>query len=237
MQIVLTCPLCDSERSQEYPFESTPYRICLDCDFVYQSPRMTDTQLQSFYGTDEYRKTRPAAYESTNIDEIPRARRVASWITTGKTHLDVGCARGYLLQFTRERGFVVAGVEPNPSYTFEDIPTVRRIENIDGEWDNITCIHVLEHVADVSGMASGMINLLAPGGTLIVEVPGEKSADGALSSAHLSYFKPHVLKRLFGSLRLVREMELPYTIMFFTKDVADAEGVEIMTNEMEVAII
>ena len=219
MQIVKACPLCDSERSQPHPFDKASYLLCLDCDFVYQSPRMTDDEIDVFYGTDDYRKTRMEAFLANNIDEVPRARRVSGWITQGKTHLDVGCARGHLLQITKQKGYRVMGVEPNPDYTLKDIPTVRSIEEVDGSWDNITCIHVLEHVVDVKGMVSRMIKLLAPGGLLIVEVPGEQSKGGALSAAHLSYFKPHVLKRLFSELTLIHELELPYTLMFFTKEI------------------
>ena len=212
------CPMCGSTNSEVYPSDRFSFKTCLDCDMVYQSPRMDDAEIDMFYSTNDYRKTRAEAFAKNNIDEMPRARRVASWINGVGRFLDVGCARGYLVKFMLLKGWDALGVEPNPDYPFPELPTVRSLDEVTGEWDVITCIHVLEHVSDFKGMADKMVKLLKPGGLLIVEVPGIKSKGVPISTAHLSYFKPHVMKRLFGSLKVVHELELSYSIHFFTKE-------------------
>jgi len=222
MQIILTCPLCGSEAFNVYPHQLV-FHTCKDCGLVYMAERPTDDEVWDFYHSEAYYQQRLAAIEEhgRNASHEPRAARVSAWICDGKSHLDVGCAEGYLLRFTKAKGFDVMGVEPYPGYTFDDIPTVRSIDDVEGQWDNITCIHVLEHVSDFKHMAHRMVELLEPGGFLIIEVPGIK-AGTVVSAEHLYYYPPSVIKGLFSELTLLREFELPNTIFFFTKDVADA---------------
>ena len=95
---ITQCPLCGSENREPYPSDRFSFWTCLACDMVYQSPRMTDDELTVFYGTNDYRKIRPKAFKMDNADGEPRARRVAHWIRGNGKFLDVGCAKGYLLQ-------------------------------------------------------------------------------------------------------------------------------------------
>ena len=216
------CPYCNYKEYSTFTEDGIIFHECLTCGLVYMYLRPFDHDVWDFYHSDKYYKQRleAIAEHGRNASHEPRAARVAAWITQGKNHLDVGCAEGYLLRMTRAKGFDVLGVEPYPGYTFTDIPTVRKISQVQADfgWDNITCIHVLEHVADFKHLVGRMSRLLAPKGQLIIEVPGKKGGK-VVSAEHLYYYPPTVIKELFISrgLKLVKEFEAPHQVFFFRK--------------------
>lgn len=123
---------------------------------------------------------------------------------------------GYLLQFYRDRGIPVLGVEPaeNIARFAQDergIPTLteffsttcaRRIEQEYGTARVIHAHNVLAHVADLNGFVQAMANLLRPDGLLVVEVPHlqrllEKAEFDTIYHEHLCYFSLTSLCPLF----------------------------------------
>jgi SAM-dependent methyltransferase len=73
-----------------------------------------------------------------------------------------------------------------------------------GRFDVVTAFHVLEHVPDPVAMLRRMLQWLAPGGVLIVEVPNAGGLGAALFGKawaglelprHLSHFSPDTLTR------------------------------------------
>lgn len=99
----------------------------------------------------------------------------------GNTLLEIGCAPGSLLRVARERGFDAIGVEPNKEYVetianhsscvvlHGEFPVISKLVN----WtvDSIVALDVLEHVKDPEAFVSAALNLLNPGGRLILMVP------------------------------------------------------------------
>ena len=59
-ETVKSCPLCGSDKSAHFDRRrvheiEVVNRICEGCGFVYQSPRMTEAELNEFYAA-EYRR-------------------------------------------------------------------------------------------------------------------------------------------------------------------------------------
>jgi len=233
---VNVCPLCGSEirtllKQILHPYIMTTgwlvdapiaivatYHTCSECGLVYESPRPDNESIDAMYGTQQYRGILGIETETMDSDEFERSQRIADLIVDGTTHLDIGCSRGYMLQITQDRGYCILGVEPNPAYPVEGIETVRTLDEVEGKWDVITCIHVLEHVVDFKGMADKMVELLADNGTLILEVPGEGSRGGPLGMVHLYWYKRPVIERIFESLELIKTDRTPHDLYIFRKD-------------------
>ena len=101
----------------------------------------------------------------------------------GKRVLDMGCGAGLLAEPLARMGGSVTGVDA----AVENIAVARdhaaqsglvidyragEIDAVAGEqFDLITCLEVVEHVADPANFVAGLASLLAPGGLLILSTP------------------------------------------------------------------
>jgi 2-polyprenyl-6-hydroxyphenyl methylase/3-demethylubiquinone-9 3-methyltransferase len=100
----------------------------------------------------------------------------------GKTALDVGCGAGLLAEPLARLGARVTGIDATP----EVIAVARQhaaaiglevdyragdVQQLDGRFDLITCMEVIEHVADAAAFVRALAVRLAPGGLLIMSTP------------------------------------------------------------------
>ena len=100
----------------------------------------------------------------------------------GKRALDVGCGAGLLAEPLARLGAHVTGIDATP-----EVIVVARdhaaavgleidyrqgdVQTLDGQYDLITCLEVIEHVADPAAFLKALAARLAPGGLLILSTP------------------------------------------------------------------
>src|SRR5260370_36503579 len=138
----------------------------------------------------------------------------ARWIGTGR-YLDVGCGSGAALAVAQALGWRIAGIEMNEAAAaiarrFTDelhVGDVLTAPFTSARFDVVTAFHVLEHVPDPIAVARRMLEWLAPGGPLIVEVTnavglGASLLGGAWAGRegprHPSPFSPATLEAALG---------------------------------------
>ena len=100
----------------------------------------------------------------------------------GKSALDVGCGAGLLAEPLARLGARVTGIDATP----EVIAVAREhaagqgldvdyrvgdLQQLDGQFDLVTCLEVIEHVADPAAFVKALAARLAPGGLLILSTP------------------------------------------------------------------
>src|SRR3982751_2130414 len=100
----------------------------------------------------------------------------------GKTALDVGCGAGLLAEPLARLGANVKGIDAAP----EVIAVAREhsaaqglsidyrngdVQELEGQFDLITCMEVIEHVADPAAFVNALARRLALGGLLIMSTP------------------------------------------------------------------
>jgi 2-polyprenyl-3-methyl-5-hydroxy-6-metoxy-1,4-benzoquinol methylase len=179
------------------------------------NPRPTQAELDAFYQGDEYHRTRPGSpIHIIDASERRRAKRIIKEIKGGRTFLDVGCARGALLQEAMFQGYNIMGVEINPDWPMPGMPVAHSLDEIDMTYEVIACIHTLEHVIDFMGLAKALKKRLAPGGQIIIEVPSRQSA-GHFNDCHLYLLPASVLRELFAPLTCKVEKLTPHLFMRF----------------------
>jgi SAM-dependent methyltransferase len=176
----------------------TRYFVCQNCHVIFQSPRMTGSQLDKFYGEGYYRRTLNLTDEDLDKDELYRAKTDAEIIKKHvggvNSHLDVGCGRGYLLDEIGAK--IKVGVEPDVDrLKNKSIKLYSKVSDVPGRsFDLITAIHVLEHESDPLNFLKKIVELVNEAGHIIIEVPTWKSPGGPLRLAHLYHFEPDVLR-------------------------------------------
>ncbi|MBV9527490.1 bifunctional 2-polyprenyl-6-hydroxyphenol methylase/3-demethylubiquinol 3-O-methyltransferase UbiG [Sphingomonas sp.] len=100
----------------------------------------------------------------------------------GKTALDVGCGAGLLAEPLARLGAKVTAIDAAP----EVIAVARNhaaagglqidyragdVQQLDGRFDLITCMEVIEHVADPAAFVAALAKRLAPAGLLVMSTP------------------------------------------------------------------
>ncbi|MDN3647187.1 bifunctional 2-polyprenyl-6-hydroxyphenol methylase/3-demethylubiquinol 3-O-methyltransferase UbiG [Pontixanthobacter aestiaquae] len=110
----------------------------------------------------------------------------------GKTALDVGCGAGLLCEPLARMGAAVTGVDAAPEnaqaaalHAEGSGLDIRYIageigqQNI-GQFDLVTCLEVIEHVADKQAFLGNLTAKLAPGGLMILSTPNRTAASRIL---------------------------------------------------------
>jgi 2-polyprenyl-6-hydroxyphenyl methylase/3-demethylubiquinone-9 3-methyltransferase len=106
---------------------------------------------------------------------------------TGKRALDIGCGAGLLAEPLARLGAQVTGIDAAP----ENIEAAKAhaaqtglaieyraggIEAASGLYDLVTCMEVVEHVAEPAAFVRGIADALAPDGLLVMSTPNRTAA-------------------------------------------------------------
>jgi 2-polyprenyl-6-hydroxyphenyl methylase/3-demethylubiquinone-9 3-methyltransferase len=121
-------------------------------------------------------------YIRDQIDQHWQSDECARTPLKGKTALDVGCGAGLLTEPLARLGAAVTGIDASP-----DVIAVARkhatamgleidyrvgdVQTLEGQFDLITCMEVIEHVAEPEPFVRALAKRLLPDGLLIMSTP------------------------------------------------------------------
>jgi 2-polyprenyl-6-hydroxyphenyl methylase/3-demethylubiquinone-9 3-methyltransferase len=121
-------------------------------------------------------------YVRDQIDQHWQGDECSRTPLEGKTALDVGCGGGLLTEALARLGAKVTGVDASPA-----VISVARshaaaagldidyragdVQELQGQFDLITCMEVVEHVADPAAFVKALAKRLAPDGLLLMSTP------------------------------------------------------------------
>jgi 2-polyprenyl-6-hydroxyphenyl methylase/3-demethylubiquinone-9 3-methyltransferase len=103
-----------------------------------------------------------------------------------KTALDVGCGAGLLAEPLARLGAKLTAIDASPelievareharAMAIEIDYRAAAVEEIEGQFDLITCMEVIEHVADPAAFMTALAKRLAPDGLLFLSTPNQTS--------------------------------------------------------------
>ncbi|HVF84072.1 MAG TPA: bifunctional 2-polyprenyl-6-hydroxyphenol methylase/3-demethylubiquinol 3-O-methyltransferase UbiG [Sphingomicrobium sp.] len=121
-------------------------------------------------------------YIRDRIDQHWQSDERALRPLSGRTALDVGCGAGLLCEPLARLGATVTGVDAAPALAAaardhaagQGLPITYRacgVEELDGRFDLVTALEVIEHVASPAAFLRSLADRLAPGGLLILSTP------------------------------------------------------------------
>jgi SAM-dependent methyltransferase len=206
------------------PFYPLRALVCAQCFLVQLEEYESPSHIFSDY----------AYFSSYSSSWLEHSRRYVEAMIErfgfdGSSHVvEIASNDGYLLQYFKERGVPVLGVEPaaNVAEVAEDrgIPTVveffgretaARLAG-DRQADLLLGNNVLAHVPDLNDFVGGMKTLLAPGGVLTMEFPHlmrliDENQWDTIYHEHFSYISFTTAARVFAAhgLRLFDVEEIP----------------------------
>ncbi|HEY8591925.1 MAG TPA: bifunctional 2-polyprenyl-6-hydroxyphenol methylase/3-demethylubiquinol 3-O-methyltransferase UbiG [Sphingomicrobium sp.] len=121
-------------------------------------------------------------YIRDRIDQHWQSDECSRTPLAGKSALDVGCGAGILAEPLARMGATVTGIDASA----ELIGAARAhaemvglaidyragdVLDLEGKFDLVTCLEVIEHVADPAAFVRSLAARLAPGGLLIMSTP------------------------------------------------------------------
>jgi 2-polyprenyl-3-methyl-5-hydroxy-6-metoxy-1,4-benzoquinol methylase len=214
---VIDCPSCGGgSHTVLFVKRGFPIVRCDDCALVFANPQVDESLV-----LDEYREggsndlwvdvlTSPRQLELDRekfaeiLDELEPYRGDA-------TILDVGTSIGLFLRLAHDRGWTGLGTEFGKralAYARDELAldvVETPIEELDGQYDAVTVLSVLEHVNRPKEFLRHVRRLLKPGGVTYLIVPNVDSLacrvlheDAATFDGrnHLLYFSPRTLRDL-----------------------------------------
>jgi 2-polyprenyl-6-hydroxyphenyl methylase/3-demethylubiquinone-9 3-methyltransferase len=121
-------------------------------------------------------------YIRDRIDQHWQSDECSRMPLVGKSALDVGCGAGLLAEPLARMGAQVTGMDAAAELIaaarahaeIMGLPIDYRagdLFDLEGQFDLITCMEVIEHVADPSAFVISLSRRLAPGGLLIMSTP------------------------------------------------------------------
>jgi SAM-dependent methyltransferase len=201
---------------------------CETCATVYVSPRPSAAAMAEYYRSTYRKHYGGVSYPNAQGKGVAPGQpgfdeALLSWhqkqagnaltllpLREGATVLEVGCRHGKTLNLMQaQRPLRAFGIEPGEEEAEQarqagiDCFTGALEDFAPGEqrFDHVQWFHVLEHVHDPLGALLKLRALLAPGGTLLVEVPNVYQPYGLLEenffqNVHLVSYSPNTLPAL-----------------------------------------
>jgi len=159
---------------------------------VVTSPRPTEAEAYKYYQSENYishSNTRKGiinkVYAAVRNYSIKKKEDLLREFTQGRRLLDHGCGTGEFLNYCKQNGWDVTGLEPgddarNLAIANYGLPVIKETEiNLleEKRFDAITLWHVLEHVYPLNERVAKLKSLLKDDGVLIVAVPNHNTAE------------------------------------------------------------
>lgn len=243
------CLVCGSEqlpinlKLKDHSISKEDFELvkCGNCNFVFTQNIPSQEEIGPYYVSEDY-----ISHSDTKKGLINSLyHTVRAWMLKSKKGLvkkyapsgkllDVGCGTGYFLNFMKNSGFDVLGVEPDENARELGVknfglevysPEKLLNEGIDQKFGAITMWHVLEHVHEPDLYFQTYRKLLEDKGVLVIAVPNCSSYDARHYKdywaaydvpRHLWHFTPETIKKLGekNGFELIAKKRLPFDAFY-----------------------
>ncbi|MEO5345492.1 MAG: class I SAM-dependent methyltransferase [Magnetococcus sp. YQC-9] len=218
----MNCPLCHGrDATFRVQAREAPVHECQVCGVLFLHPMPDEERLQTIYQAHYYASWGgetwdKAVREQKKLNFRTHLQRIRPLITSKGRLLDVGAARGELVETALELDFDAYGVERSSHGAAQakkqlgtDRVLAARIEDAElgtQPFDVITLFDLIEHVTEPDRVLTRVVDHLAPGGVLYLVTPDSASISLRLMGRYWWHYKPEHLF-YFNRTNLVRLLE------------------------------
>ena len=243
------CPVCNATQFEDFlevkdwlvSKESFQLQRCSKCSFVFTANAPVEEDIAPYYDSEEY-----VEHSDTNKGVIYglyhyarslmlayKYRKLKS-LQTGKKLLDVGSGSGYFLNFMKNKGYDVTGVEISDKakelcknkFGIDAFAPIDFLQNkLDTDFNLITLWHVFEHVYTYDAYFDLFKKSLSTNGKLVLALPNKNSWDAKHykqywaaydTPRHLWHFTPKTIQEFAKrrGFKLIRRYRLPLDPFF-----------------------
>lgn len=179
------CPLCGADAAEVVFLKNGFEHLHCVCGMIYVAEVLNAEHLNLVYAADEHEGETHDSFRTEPRRSFIRAlyqegtELFSALIPGTRTLLDVGCSSGLYMEYARERGFEVEGIEPS-AYAVEyarrvDLEVQQGYFNRDmvggRRYQVITLWDVLEHCDNPAAILEDARDVLETGGVLFLQVP------------------------------------------------------------------
>lgn len=211
------CPACACQ-VVEHAFIKDGYNIlkCRTCGTLFVANVPDAEQLGLIYASNTYYELPRESVERIEFENLRRLKSIQKYLTNGNW-LDIGCARGGMLDGAAQVGFTTYGVEPTHSNAEISLSKGHRVFNGDLEeffklndgihFDVITCLDVIEHVEFACDFLRLAASLLKKDGVMVLSTPNYSGLVAKQLGVNDPYMTPPEHLNFFtaAGLRLLAE--------------------------------
>ncbi len=235
------CPICQSKdfdnylECKDFTVSQKPFNLvsCSDCSFVFTNPIPLESEIGSYYESEEYISHSNTSkglinllYQNIRNHTLKKKVQLLESLSKSKNLLDIGCGTGEFLNTCQKNGFKVEGIEPSVPAAEQarknfslNVNDESHLENLEDEsFDFISMWHVLEHVYHLNNRVLQLKRLVKNNGFIIIAVPNRTSYDAQHYKEHwaaydvprhLYHFSPKNIEQLFSNHGLQLFKTLP----------------------------
>ena len=193
------CPVCGKSnfspflKSQDFFLTKEEHQIvfCNSCGLKFVNPRPDVKEIVKYYESPDYvshggkKNAINFLYRQVRNFSVKKKYKLVEGQASGKKIMDIGCGTGEFLFFCKQRGFDVTGIEPGmkprmfaqKEYNLNVYEETWLDSLTKPEFDVVTLWHVLEHVHSLHQRMKKIIEIIKPGGSIIIAVPNSESWD------------------------------------------------------------
>jgi 2-polyprenyl-3-methyl-5-hydroxy-6-metoxy-1,4-benzoquinol methylase len=174
----LPCPICFTESWCETSFADIRLFRCPTCRHCFTD--LASLQAPEQYGPEYFDGTHKNWNKHPDVGLFERVYRAIAERRANATVLDVGCGKGNLLRYLRDRDskLSLTGIDIAPSHSKDGIEFLRGdflTWKFDSKFDAIVSLQVIEHVTDPRMFAKRIVELTAEDGLVISNTINEQS--------------------------------------------------------------
>lgn len=231
------CPACESNQIEKqvqikdhyYSQEVFEVWNCKGCGLHFTQNRPTAEEIGRYYDSENYASHDSGKKKSAFLKIYQTARDymlgqkaelIRRFKPEWKTVLDYGTGEGFFTEFCLSKGKTATGIEPSEAarQNFKNRTGKELLADVSqlkdrNHFDVITLWHVLEHIHDLKGTMSQLVEALEKLGIMVIAVPNNKSQDlkhfGKYWAAwdvprHLYHWDPKSLELFMNGLGMKR---------------------------------